>query len=153
MPSYLETLFLKSAKTGDLETLTWIFRVGVDPNIRNEYDATALYLACLNGHYKVVKFLLGMGVNLHLRTKSGRTPLDIAYTIENDEIVQILLDYGAAPYSRTREKSEDEIIFETPNENLSWFKRSPFLILRDVLQPGRFTILRRIRARIKYLFS
>ena len=153
MPSYLETLFLRSAKTGDLETLTWIFRVGVDPNIRNEYDATPLYLACLNGHYKVVKFLLGMGVNLHLRTKTGRTPLDIAYTIENDDIVNILLDYGAAPYNKDSTKTEEDIIFETPNENLSWFKRSPFLLFRDVLQPGRFTILRRIRARIKYLFS
>jgi ankyrin repeat protein len=154
MSSQLETDLLNYAKSGDLPNVKFMCRLDVDINARNEWGGTPLYLACQNGHLDVVKYLLYAGVNMYLTTHSGRTPLDIAYTIENDEIVQILLDYGAGPYTREEELSAtDTIVYETPKAIESWSKASPFLIISNVFQPRRFTILRRIRARIKYLFT
>lgn len=154
MPSYLENLLLKSAKSGNLDDVKFTCRLHVNINVTNEWGGTPLYLACQNGHLDVVKYLLYAGVNMYLTTHTGRTPLDIAYTIENDDIVQILLDYGAGPHIREEAvNGSDTIVYESPKAIESWSKASPFLIISNVLQPRRFTILRRIRARIKYLFT
>jgi ankyrin repeat protein len=154
MSPYLETLYLNSAKSGNLADVKFASRLYIDINVKNEWGGTALYLACQHGHLDIVRYLLYIGVNMYHKTHSGRTALDIAYTIENDDIVQILLDYGAGPYINEESiKANDTIVYESPKAVESWSKASPFLIISNVFQPRRFTILRRIRARIKYLFT
>jgi len=153
MLSKHEELLLYSARVGNLEDIRWLLSIKINIDICNEWNGTPLYLACQYGQYEVVEYLLEAGADLFIKTNSERTALDIAYTIEDDDIVNLLLDYGAGTYITNTYKDKEYIIYDTPSAEQLWFKRSPFLLIRDVLQPGRFTILRRIRARIKYLFS
>jgi len=48
---------------------------GADPNERMGNDATALYIACINGDEKTVDVLLRAGAKVNLATSSGGTPL------------------------------------------------------------------------------
>ena len=153
MLSEYENLLLYSARVGNLEDIRWLLSIKINIDVCNEWNGTPLYLACQHGQYEVAEYLLEAGADLFIKTDSERTPLDIAYTIENDDIVNLLLDYGAGTYITNTYSDPECILYDTPGGEKTWFKRSPYLLIRDVLQPGRFTILRRIRARIKYLFS
>lgn len=70
-------------------------------NSINEVDAngfTALYLACINNHLDLVRFLLENGANPNCKTRSGWTPLLYAASEQKTEMMSLLLDYRADPH-------------------------------------------------------
>lgn len=69
-----------AAKTGDLQTLNEILRLGevsVDLPSSSRAGWTALHLASFYGHLRVVESLLKAGANLEVRNNSGNTPLQV----------------------------------------------------------------------------
>ena len=140
------------AKSGDIDGIDDCLNDGININSRNEYNATALYFACMFGHVKAVEFIIESGANLFLETDSGRTALDVAYINQHTNVIGTLVYYGAEKHLPPEAPSKaSSIVVEEPEAE--WFKQSPFLILRNAIQPGKFLILRRIYARIKNIFS
>jgi len=140
------------AKNGDIDGIDDCLNDGININSRNEYNATALYFACMFGHVKAAEFIIESGANLFLETDSGRTALDVAYLNQHTNVIGTLVYYGAEKNLPPEAPSKaSNIVVEEPEAE--WFKQSPFLILRNAIQPGKFLILRRIYARIKNIFS
>ncbi|XP_060594742.1 ankyrin-3-like [Ruditapes philippinarum] len=63
--------------------------VGVDPNMKDKYGRTALYLAAVNGKTALVQLLLDVA-DPNVSEKNGYTPLHAAVYKEDLEIVQLL---------------------------------------------------------------
>lgn len=57
-------------------------------NVRDQWDSTPLYYACLCGHYDVVKYLLEQGAKCEANTFDGERCL---YGALNSEIKHLLL--------------------------------------------------------------
>ncbi|KFD48277.1 hypothetical protein M513_10854 [Trichuris suis] len=85
----LQELF-RSCRTGDLEKLRYLVEEReVMVNVRDKWDSTPLYYACLCGHYDVVEYLLNLGAKCQANTFDGERCL---YSALNPEIKQLLLD-------------------------------------------------------------
>jgi ankyrin repeat protein len=147
----LNDILLYYSKYGDLKSVMNSIKYGASIDARNEWRATPLYLACQYGHLDIVKYLVYYGADIHAQTESGRTPLDVAHLTEQPAIIDYLLSIGAGTFKNDEEKIESPVDSLSPQT--AWFKRSPFLLIKNALQPSRFIILRRIHARIKHLFS
>jgi ankyrin repeat protein len=61
----------------------------------NEFCATPLSLAAMNGHGVIVKLLLYKNADVESKCHSGLTPLSLAVEFGHEEIVNVLLDWGA----------------------------------------------------------
>ena len=69
----------------------------VDVNACNANGATALYIACHNGHLCVVSTLLRSGANPNLKDNNWWTPLMIASQKSHSDIVKLLLQANGDP--------------------------------------------------------
>jgi hypothetical protein len=55
-----------------------LIKSGVDINVRDEYNTTALHVAALNGHLDICKILVERGANAKANNDLNYTPLDFA---------------------------------------------------------------------------
>ncbi len=69
---------------------------------RNNDGASALFLACLAGHFETAKTLLRMGADPNVADGKGRTPLHLAALADSVELVEVLLLSRAEVYARTK---------------------------------------------------
>jgi len=65
-----------AAMIGDLETVSALIKLGVDVNLTNKDDTTALHGAAFLGRNEIVKLLLYNGANSSKRSKAGFTALE-----------------------------------------------------------------------------
>jgi len=65
-----------AAMIGDLETVSALIKLGVDVNLTNKDDTTALHGAAFLGKNEIVKLLLYNGANSSKRSKAGFTALE-----------------------------------------------------------------------------
>ncbi|XP_022097081.1 transient receptor potential cation channel subfamily A member 1-like [Acanthaster planci] len=82
-----------AAKYGRFNSCKRLLDSSIGPNIINDIDGegmTALHIAALNGHAKVIQLLLLRGALLH-RDYKGRTPLHLAAMAGYQECMKILL--------------------------------------------------------------
>ena len=89
------SVFLQDALNGKLESVRQAIEAGVDVNLADEEQRTALLFASFNGHTSVVKLLLDNGALSSQRDGLGRTALMWAATGDNAEAVELLLEAGA----------------------------------------------------------
>ena len=68
-----------------------LLKAKVDVNARFEKEATAIYIACLNGHSHVVSTLLQFGADSNLKKSDGWTPLKVACQNGHGDVVELLL--------------------------------------------------------------
>ncbi|XP_043245593.1 ankyrin repeat and BTB/POZ domain-containing protein 1-like isoform X1 [Amphibalanus amphitrite] len=81
-------LFL-GCRTGDLAKVKYLVEIKeVEVNIRDKWDSTPLYYACLCGHAELVEYLLEAGARCEANTFDGERCLYGALT---DEIRRVLL--------------------------------------------------------------
>ena len=64
-------------------------------DVRNQWDNTALLLACNKGHMEIVTYLIEHGANVNMRNIHGWNPLITASSIGAIEIVKYLIEKGA----------------------------------------------------------
>lgn len=65
-----------AAMIGDLETVSELIKLGVDVNLTNKDDTTALHGAAFLGRDAIVQLLLSNGANVSKLSKAGFTPLE-----------------------------------------------------------------------------
>lgn len=89
--------FLEAADVGDAAKLEELVRGSQqDVDERTEKGATALMVACMNGHAEAADALVRLGADVTIKTeKCGWTPLMFAAARGNAEIIHMLMEAGA----------------------------------------------------------
>ena len=86
------TPFMKAAFYGDHQAFQKLLATGkVDPNRKDAYGRTALFLATLNGQSSMVKALLNIPVDAEIPDRAGKTPLMCAVEYREKDIVELIL--------------------------------------------------------------
>ncbi|MCL5290240.1 MAG: ankyrin repeat domain-containing protein [Firmicutes bacterium] len=93
--------FLQCVQEGSLTMVRIFLEEGMDPNTRDNYDATVLMLAARGGHAPVVRFLLDKGAEVNARSDDGITALMAAAYMGQADIVEMLLAAGGDPGFRS----------------------------------------------------
>ncbi|TNM86950.1 ankyrin repeat and BTB/POZ domain-containing protein 1 isoform X1 [Takifugu rubripes] len=80
-----------SCKKGDIFRVRYLIEQrDVDLNVRDKWDSTPLYYACLCGHEELVEYLLASGAKSEVNTFDGERCM---YGCLNDSIRRLLKDY------------------------------------------------------------
>ena len=105
------TPFMYAALYADAATLAKLLKLGADPNIRDDANATALLWAARD--FEKVRLLVRHGADVNARSDSLRTPLMVAARRPGGaDIVRFLLDHGANPNPNTKPTSESSPLME-----------------------------------------
>lgn len=94
-PSYL----FWNARAGYYLNVRRYLKKGGDPDAVDPGGYTALHIATLGGHVKVVRELLIGGADLTPTDPRGQTALDIATNQQREDIVELLTAKAARPGS------------------------------------------------------
>lgn len=88
--------FLNAAASGDVATVKKQISAGADINVKSYRGETAVMLAAMKGHTKVVEVLVEAGVDINDQNVYGRhTPLILAALKGHLDTVEALIDSGA----------------------------------------------------------
>lgn len=84
-----------AASDGDKKSIQNLLKDGVDVNVRDWDELTALIPAASSGHLDICKLLVKEGIDVNARDKDGITALMEASIMGHDKIVEYLLENGA----------------------------------------------------------
>ena len=76
---------------------------GLNLDVPDQFSCTPLYLAALNNHIDVCRYLILRGADLECRDANWWTPLHVAVMKGNFEVARLLLRRGADPNLQVRE--------------------------------------------------
>ncbi|XP_076469134.1 ankyrin repeat and BTB/POZ domain-containing protein 1-like [Babylonia areolata] len=97
-----------SCKTGDIQKLrSLVEEKEVDINVRDKWDSTPLYYACLCGHRQIVQYLLEHGAKCEANTFDGER---CVYGALTDDIRNLLRSYKAISNRLMRRDGFDEFL-------------------------------------------
>ncbi|KAK2139707.1 hypothetical protein LSH36_1645g00004 [Paralvinella palmiformis] len=103
----IKDLFL-SCRRGDLNRVQYLVEEKeVDLTVRDKWDSSPLYYACLCGHIDIVRYLLEKGAKCELKTFDGER---CVYGALNDEIRMLLKNYKAVTSSIIRRDQYNEFL-------------------------------------------
>ena len=91
-----QTAYHWAAKLGDLKMLKILIDYGPYLNIKDFKGRTPLYIAVINNHKDICRYLLSKGGNVYLKDKNGLTPADVA---KGREMISLLSEFMAQPFS------------------------------------------------------
>lgn len=95
LDKYNNTIFHHVLWEGNFKYANRLIENGVDINIGNKYDATALLINAENGHFDSVEFLIKNGADLNKPNINKATPLWAATSNGHIGIVTLLIENGA----------------------------------------------------------
>lgn len=93
-----KNLLINAATYGQLATIQFLLRIGVDVNVRSPstYSSTALIAAIQNRHNAIAEFLVNKGADVNARVGITGPPLHTAVMIGGMEnVVKLLVENGA----------------------------------------------------------
>ena len=93
----------KGVATCSIEDQYFSITCGLNWNISDQFGRTPLYLAAINNHPDVCRYLILRGADLSSRDVNWWTPLHIAVMNGNFEVAELLLRRGADPNLQVRE--------------------------------------------------
>ncbi|KAK6994345.1 ankyrin repeat and BTB/POZ domain-containing protein 1, partial [Biomphalaria glabrata] len=97
-----------SCKLGDLQRLQYLVEIKeVEIDVRDKWDSTPLYYACLCGHRDIVEYLLEKGAKCEANTFDGERCLYGALT---DEIRNLLKNYNVISSRTIRRDLYEEFL-------------------------------------------
>ena len=96
----LNQKFLQAAKVGNFEQLDSMIQTGVNVNVTNSSDDTALIFASEKGHNACVDLLINAGADVNIHGTNGSTGLILAAENGHDECVKSLIKAGACVNER-----------------------------------------------------
>lgn len=83
------------ANDGDKKGIEALLKDGVDVNVRDWDELTALIPAASSGHLEICKLLVKEGIDVNAKDKDGITALMEASIMGHEKIVEFLLEKGA----------------------------------------------------------
>lgn len=101
---YIEEDLRDAAYRGDEKRINDLFKAYPKLNINavNEYNETALYIACKRNQNKVAELLLKQpGTNVNLQTVLGNSSLLISSWNDNTALAKLLIQHSADVNART----------------------------------------------------
>ena len=104
------TLLHCACATGKMHVIEYLLGKGADPNSRDSFKRTPIFLAARNDHYSVVKLLLSKGADPLVVDRKGKTAADIAASQENFRCVA-LLDPNFQFLQNNNEEQENNTAF------------------------------------------
>ena len=87
--------FLALVQEGSASKVVEAIRRGANVNAKNEYGATALMAAAVNGHTEIVNALIKAGADVNTKDSDGETALMQAAFNGHTETVNVLIEAGA----------------------------------------------------------
>jgi ankyrin repeat protein len=84
-----------AASDGDKKSIEALLKDGIDVNVRDWDELTALIPAASSGHLDICKLLVKKGIDVNAKDKDGITALMEASIMGHDKIVEFLLGNGA----------------------------------------------------------
>jgi ankyrin repeat protein len=84
-----------AASDGDKKSIQALLKEGIDVNVRDWDELTALIPAASAGHLEICKFLVKEGIDVNAKDKDGITALMEASIMGHSKIVSFLIDSGA----------------------------------------------------------
>ncbi|OQE37770.1 hypothetical protein PENCOP_c009G06650 [Penicillium coprophilum] len=107
---YGENKLYSSAAAGNLRTVRFLLRQGVNPSIKTDYGWTPLHWAAANGFPLCIDELRRAKADLNPISDVSKTPLDLAIERNQQDIAKTLRDAGA--------KTAREVVAETGGRNM-----------------------------------
>jgi ankyrin repeat protein len=86
---------MRAAQLGNAKLLATLIKDGMDPNVRDDKDWTALHWAAQEGHVSAAKILTEAGAKVDPVDSIGFTPLHVAVGEGHTRVVRHLLAEGA----------------------------------------------------------
>jgi ankyrin repeat protein len=83
------------ARRGDVDQIKALLARGADVNAKDQWGATPLHAATIQGHEEVVKLLLTRGANINVQDNRRATPLHYALVTENELMIKLLIERHA----------------------------------------------------------
>ena len=93
--TYGNTTLANAAKKNDFALVMRLLKAGVDLNLQDQDKETALYIASVHGHKKIVEVLVQNGADVNLQKRNGETALYRACRNGYKKIVEVLVQNGA----------------------------------------------------------
>ncbi len=87
--------FLQWVREGNNEMVQFFLASGMNPDVKDNYDATPLMLAAKDGHVQVAQALLDKGADVNVQSHDLVTALMVAAFTGHVDIVQMFLAAGA----------------------------------------------------------
>ncbi len=92
-----------ASNVGSTKAVQVLLQYGADPNIAmNEYIATPLMSAAVNGYVEIVKYLLSSGARTDTKNTKGKTVLDLIDKNPHSEVHSTLLEYQSGAPNKNR---------------------------------------------------
>ena len=91
----LQRDFLRICRSGTEDEIAEAVSAGVDVNVTNRAEATALMFAAKSNTAGAVEILIHAGAAVNAQDRSGNTALIYAASYNNDDVVETLIDAGA----------------------------------------------------------
>ena len=91
----LQRDFLRICRSGTEDEIAEAVSAGVDVNVTNKAEATALMFAAKSNTAGAVEILIHAGAAVNAQDRSGNTALIYAASYNNDDVVATLIDAGA----------------------------------------------------------
>jgi ankyrin repeat protein len=85
-----------AAYKGDVDMVRVLLAARPDPDVRDDFGATALHEAIFSSNPEIIRLLLDYGFDVNAQVPlNGYTPLHYAVWLNRPEVVKILLAYKA----------------------------------------------------------
>jgi ankyrin repeat protein len=91
-----EDKFIETVKNGNIKNVEALIALGVNLEVRDNENMTALMIAAKDGHTNIVSTLINAGAHLGARGRCGETALFYASDNAHAETVKALMAHGAA---------------------------------------------------------
>ena len=88
----LENRFLEAATVGDVNVVKKMLADGIDVDVRNEENRTALMRCTRRGRKQVTQLLLDAGADVNAVDDNLKTPIMGAAKKGHEEVVEMLID-------------------------------------------------------------